>query len=174
VDFIALSRRNWDTAHVENDNTITAECTGHSIVLAGNDPMGRVSSGHIKLLCHVRPAHDRVTKHGHFNNMEYEQFDRGYDINWQRDVRGSWYCVLAHVDQKLHKLFASDPTQTNARGRIVGLILEVVQESPRIFKRIGAFTHPWIAEGSESMVEYPEFANVVNPLALERKEITII
>jgi hypothetical protein len=161
---------------MNDKNAIIAEYIRHSFQTESSDPMGWVFAGQVKLLCHIRPAHNRITVHGQRSAMEHEQFDGGYDVNWQRDVQRSWYCVLAQHDRSLYKLYETDHDEKRgmARGHINGLILEIAQDNPRIFRRIGCFTHPWIAEGSKSMPEYPEFADVVDPQSLEREEITII
>lgn len=155
---------------------MTAEYIKHNIQLASSDHMGPVLAGQIKLLCHIRPIHDRVTTHGQFPAMQYEQYDEGYDRNWTRDVRGSWYCVLlanASYPYTLHE-FGQEKRNMMEGGWIGGLILEIAQNCPRVFRRIGCLTHPWIAEGAEPMAKYPEFADVVDPRSLEREEITII
>jgi hypothetical protein len=170
VEFIATLNVSWNSSAVA-----LAEYVGHNVELANKDPMGRVLAGQIRLFCHVRQAHNRITTHNFGPGIDQERFDNGYDMNWQRDVQGSWYCVLARTLYK-HKLghYKKQEAARMAQGHILGLILEIVQENPRVFRRIGMFSHSWIEKGSEPMPEYPEFADVVDPQYLEREEITII
>jgi hypothetical protein len=58
---------------------------------------------------------------------------------------------------------------------ILGLILQIAQESPRVYRRIGMFAHPWTKKGPNPLAEqFPEFADVVDPRALEREKIVVI
>jgi hypothetical protein len=89
----------WGGADSTNRSVIVAEYIEANIEYASSDIMGRVSGGALKVLCHIRPAHERITKRGSRNRViMYERFDAGYDMDGERVIRGSWYCVLAYLE----------------------------------------------------------------------------
>lgn len=169
MEFIT-ARHGLSDSPCERDNMIyTAEYIGHSLELAGSDPMGRILAGQITLRCHLRPSGYMITQRGH----PYEQFDRRQKCDVKTDVRGSWYCMLAYHDRYQKSVYDYDLDERHGkqRGHIMGLILKRSQERAKTSRRIGCFIHPWTVEGTR---HYPEFADVVGPQSLEREEITII
>ena len=175
---ITVHHYEWADRDDNIPNVILAECKQIMVEPAGNDPFGQIIGGHIKFLCHLRPGHDRISKRtkGRFNN---EKFDAGYDHNNERQVLGAWYCVLAYREGGSKEHSASchlpDPPLQREWGYITGLILEIAQESPRTYRRIGLFSHAW-GRGRPDYVsdDYPEFIDVDDPKSLPREEIIIV
>jgi hypothetical protein len=176
VDFIAINHSTWGDSDSASPSTVVAKCIETHIEHATSDIMGRVSGGYLRLLCHIRPAHNRISHHGSLET--YEQFDGGYDGEGKRSVRGSWYCVLAYRESSyvdIAKAGNKDTFLHLEHGYVIGLILEVTKESPRTYRRIGMFTHAWGKGTPDEIAEqYPEFVDVKDPSALERKEVLII
>jgi hypothetical protein len=182
IDWITYRHVSW--GHNAIVNTIIAEVKERTIELVSSDPMGRISAGRLVMLCHLRPAHNRYTQRRagpDYIAMDWERFDTGYNLDRRRNIQGSWYCVLAFNESCDGRKPTPDADFPYVGGYIpgasyiFGLILEVAQESPKVYRRIGLFAHPWNRAGPTPMAEkYPEFADVVDPQALEREEIVII
>lgn len=153
-----------------------AEIKQINVDLASQDPFGQLAGGFIRLLCHIRPCHNRlaVRQPSRFV-LEWERFDAGYDDDGKRVVRECWFCLFAYRE-------CCDPcsdedisTMSWKYGSMIGLILELVDNAPNTYRRIGLFCHPW-RRGSlkPGVKDCPEFADVKDPSILERQEITII
>jgi hypothetical protein len=113
--------------------------------------------------------------------MDWERFDTGYDLDRRRTTQGSWYCVLAYNESGDGSKPSPSADFSYVGGHapwanyIFGLILQVAQESPRVYKRVGLFAHPWDKRGPTPLAEkFPEFADLIDPQALKREEIVII
>jgi hypothetical protein len=182
VDWIVYRHVSW--GHYAIVNPIIAEVKECTIELASSDPMGRISAGRLVILCHLRPAHNRYTQRragGDYIALDWERFDTGYDLDRRRNIQGSWYCVLAYNESREDRKPFAGEESSYVRGHapwanyIFGLILQIAQESPRVYRRIGMFAHPWTKKGPNPLAEqFPEFADVVDPRALEREKIVVI
>jgi hypothetical protein len=153
-----------------------------AITLPTDDPWGRITQGHLRLICHIRKGHDRLAFENQFRYaIECERFDDGYDVSGARAIGESWFCVLMYrnfrkVEYNPTILVSNDSsTSTWKHGYIMGLILEAVEDAPQTYRRVGMFSHPW-GKGTPNyiMEKCPEFVDVEDPTQLEQKEVTII
>lgn len=180
VVFLAEGHLNWDDGDTPSPNIILAECKEAILEAAGSDPMGQVVGGRLTLFCHIRPVHNRTTIRapGWWVAITSERFDDGYNENDKRSTLGFWFCVLAYREpwfqlERTKRQFRDAPMWVN--GYITGLILEIVQEEPRLYRRVGMFSHGWgRGTADDSKETFPEFVDVEDPKSLPREEITII
>ena len=153
-----------------------AEAKQVHVDLAGEDPFGQLTGGYIRLLCHLRPCHNRlaVRQPSRFI-LECERFDTGYDNDGRHEVKECWYCLCAYQKCCDPCSVHHDGDTRSWGGCMVGLILESVNDATDTYRRIGLFCHPWRKSGFNPFAEAcPEFADVEDLEKLERHEITII
>ena len=141
-----------------------------STTLAGEDPMGQVTGGHVRLFGHM---------------CRHSGKDRRPDPT-NRTWTGDWYDTEVYQPPELLQrdryllpfvsetpLLINDETEWRARS-IRGIILESVLGDSNTYKRLGTFAHPWGQHRTPKEVFlYPEFADF-DLCDFERQIITII
>jgi len=140
-----------------------------------DDDFGRVSSGYLRLACHMRKATDRNARYGLLHVLErylFSQWCEHFD-DTRASCAGCWFCVLeirgARQKSSDEKELGWEP------AHLVGIILEPVDLSQRIFRRVGLFAHPWGEHNTSQFKELcPEFADVTRLEDMEQEEVTII
>ena len=146
-------------------------CEAH-IEHVWDDDFGRVSSGSLQLACHIRKANDRTARNGLWHVLErylFTQWCEHFD-DTRVSCAGCWFCVLE---------FCGVRRTENELGwemaYLIGIILEPVDLSQRIFRRVGLFAHPWGEHiPSRYKEQCPEFADVARLEDMEQEEVTII
>ena len=133
-----------------------------------NDGFGKISSGYLRISCHIRKASDRRVilgrswfSHRALPHHWYEKFDDGRET-----LAGCWFFVLQFLEAYRNEVLWEP-------ANLVGIILEPVNLSQRLFRKVGVFAHVW-GEHAKPWDLCPEFADVARLEDMEQEEVTII
>ena len=140
----------------------------------GDDVFGKISSGYLRLASYTRKAYDRSARFP--LSRVLERGDLGPWCEHFDDARVScarcWFCVL-----EIRGARRKRPDNNGLEfipAYLLGIILEPVDLSHRLFRRVGIFSHGWETHFSGFKKQCPEFADVTRLEDMEQEEVTII
>jgi len=125
----------------------------------------------------MRKASNRPARNGasHINQrVLYSEWTENFD-DGRQSCAGCWFCVLQLLEA--YRLYPDDDNDGIEwePAYLLGIILEPVDLSQRLYRRVGLFVHPWGKYNTSQTKELcPEFADVARLEDMEQEEVTII
>ena len=165
------------------DDEVPYACVGRveeiDVTPSGTDALGSISSAHLLISGHLRKAIRSLSRREirrmpswtvDHAGVQYEWFDSGYEgenLDY-RDISTAYFLLLVHQEWSIHY-------NTGGADRLIGIIVEPIDDNETKWRRIGAFDHPsgdgWMEQ--EYSPGYPEFDGW-DPENYERHTIMII
>jgi len=175
VNFIDLD---YPDNSAESGYTCIGRIEEIDVTPSGPNLLGCISSARVHISGHLRKGLRQVSERNirrswEDNAEQHEWFDTGYGGKdfLIRDMSAAYFLLL--VQDERTSLAIGDDHYVCIK-RLIGIIVEPVDESRTTWRRIGAFDHPhprWM--GQKGIPDYPEFRNW-DPNNYEKHAITLI
>ncbi|KAH7081464.1 heterokaryon incompatibility protein-domain-containing protein [Paraphoma chrysanthemicola] len=122
----------------------TAEIEDAAVVLNGDDPIGNVSSGMIRICGPLRRTLGQIRKRQQNVLEHHEWWDEGYYRSDYRVVRNNYHFLMGFVPYKEGSRENNSDDRRGVpafEGRKIGLILESIGSATDVYRRVGVFMH---------------------------------